>query len=359
MNFFRRLRSYFRGQQPPSKWTVVESPDGHRIYLDQEMVEHLRSTAPQPSQRSLDATLERARVFRIIKGGASGGRPLGTEILFEGRDEVTQSLRQAMRIVDGPSGHCMCHGDPAIEFLDENSDRLAVIGVHHGHSIRWSAWKDDAVLVDGCGLLKWLAVHGVEYPLKDYQASRQAHVVAEVAWERWFTAMPPCLQPLLADQRQYIGMVQFVPPPPDTPLASQSKDLTQTMTLDAERFVRLKQALAEAYPDPAQRTRVLFEWLGEGGGAWSGYAVYEQVVECLLKDVSMDDVLRALHGPSLSQPLLKGGARFLAGWYFATRRGAELKDLPAELRQRLLECSLDNGDADKRARAEAAFRQDG
>jgi hypothetical protein len=357
MNFFRRLRNYFRGRQPPSKWTVVEGPDGRRIYLDEEMVEHLKSTAPQPSQRSLDATLDRARVLRIIKGGVSGGRSLGTEMLFEGRDEATlQSLRQALRIVESPGGHCMCHGDPAIEFLDESSNRLAVIGVHHGRSIRWSAWKDDAVLVDGCGLLEWLAVRGVEYPLKDYQASQQARALTEAAWERWFSAMPPCLQPLLADQRQYIGMAQFVPSLTATPLTSQPKDLNQPVAIDAERFVRVKQALAEAYPDPVQRTRALFQWFGEGGGAWSGYAAYEQVAEYLLLDVSMEDVLRALQGPSAPQPLLKGGARFLAGWLFATRRGGELKSLPAELGQRLLECSLDTEDADKRARAEVAFR---
>jgi hypothetical protein len=64
----------------------------------------------------------------------------------------------------------------------------------------------------------------------------------------------------------------------------------------------------------------------------------------------------ALNEPSLQQPMLEGAARFLAGWTFATRRGEELDRLPGELRQQLLEYSLQTEDPGKRAPA-AAFQR--
>jgi hypothetical protein len=251
----------------------------------------------------------------------------------------------------------MCHGDPAIEFLDESGTRLAVIGLHHGRSIRWSAWKDDAELINGVGLLEWLAAQGVRYPLLEHQASKQTRAIAEETWKRWVAAMPPCLRPLLAAQREFIGMVIALPSPPAIPAATQIEEFSQPVTLDAARLERVKHVLQGEYPDNVQRARVLFRWYGQGGGAWSCFAAYEEVPEYLLMDVPFDDVVRALQGPSLPKSLLEGASRFLAGWNFATRRRAELRSLSAELRQRLLEHSLDSEDADRRARAELAFRR--
>jgi hypothetical protein len=126
---------------------------------DREMVEYLQ---PQgPTQQSLNTMIERARAFRIIKGGASCGRPLGNEILLEARDEkMLADLQHFLQIV-GPQNPCFCSGDPCIEFLDESGNRLAAISIQHRTHIRWSAWGLDATLVDGFGLMKWLAANGV------------------------------------------------------------------------------------------------------------------------------------------------------------------------------------------------------
>jgi hypothetical protein len=197
LNVFRKLRSYLTGRQPSSNWTVVENPNGPRVLFDQEMVEYLTSRAPEPTQQSLDTMIDRAHLVRVIEGGVSHGQPLGKKILLEDAGEETLSgLRQLLRIVEGAGGHCMCHGSPAMEFLDRAGRRLAVIGLHHGHLIRWSAWKHDAKLVDGYRLLEWLAVHGVHYPLQEYKDSQQRRAINEAAWQRWFAAMPSCLQPL-------------------------------------------------------------------------------------------------------------------------------------------------------------------
>jgi hypothetical protein len=356
MEFFRKLRSYLKGNDPST--TVVERSGGPQIIFDQEMIEYLNSKAPQPTQHSLDKMLENARIVRIIEGGVSRGQALGKTVLLENSDATTLTgLRQILQIVDEPGGHCMCHGNPALEFLDNSGKRLALISLHHGHGIRWDAWKDDARLVDGLKLLEWLAARGVQYPLQDYEAARQRGAVEEAAWKRWFDAMPACLQPLLTDQRQHIGMVLFAPLSSGRARKPQPVKLTHPPTIDTDGLVRVKQALETAYPDVVQRARVLFLWFGEGAGPWSGFPPYEQIVEYLLMDVPIDDVLRALDDASLPRPLFEGAARFLAGSLFAVHRAIELDRLPLQLRQRLLEFSLDTNDTDKQERAKLAFQR--
>lgn len=356
--FDRELVEHIQSLTPSGDWTKIELPGRARMLVDRQMIEYIQSRAPQPTQQSLDTMLEHAHAFRIMEGGVSGDKPLGNKILFEARDEkVLASLRHFLQIVDGPAGHGMCHGDTAVELLDESDKCIAAIGVHHGINIRWSAWKDDAALVDGLGLLKWLADHGIQYPLQNYLASQRRRAVEDADWKRWLAAMPPCLQPLLADQQELLGMVVFDPPPAATRLTPEPEKVAKPTNIDPERWLHVTQALQEAYPDGVQRAQVLFQWFGRGGGAWNGFATYEQVADYLLMDVPIDDILRALHGPSLPQPLLEGAARFLAGWTFTTRRGAELDRLPAELRQRLLEYCVHTQDPDKQARAAAAFRR--
>jgi hypothetical protein len=309
-----------------------------------------------PSQQSLDRMLKRAHSFRVIEGGVSPhGRPLINLTLYETSDEkMLADLRHFLRIVDGPAGHCMCHGDTAIELRDKLGGCLATIGVHHGMSIRWSAWKDDAALVDGYSLLEFLAVV-IQYPLDIYLGCQNDRTAEEADWKRWLAAMPLCLQPLLADEGDtFAGYVAYQPPAGSH---SPQDMTTPAHGLTRERWIQVRQALQDAYPDNVRRSQVLFQWLGRGGGLWSGFAVYERVPEMLLMDMPIEDLLRALHGPSLPQALLEGAARFLAGWTFATQRGAELDLLPADLRQQLLKHSLQTEDPDKRARARAAFQR--
>jgi hypothetical protein len=143
---------------------------GQRSLEKQRAVEQLVRAfqdAVVPTQQSLDTMIERARAFRIFKGGVSCGRPLRNEILFGGRDEkMLADLRHFLRIV-GRQNPCFCSGDPCIEFLDESGNRLAAISIQHRTHIRWSAWGFDATLVDGVGLVKWLAANGVTDPHRE------------------------------------------------------------------------------------------------------------------------------------------------------------------------------------------------
>jgi len=127
------------------------------------MVEYIQPR--EPTQQSLDAMIERAHAFRIIKGGVSGGRALGSEILLEGRGEKMLTDLQHFLQIAGTTNSCFCNGDLGMEFLDASANRLAAISVHHWTAIRWREWRCDSLLADAFGLVKWLATHGVQYPL--------------------------------------------------------------------------------------------------------------------------------------------------------------------------------------------------
>lgn len=326
------------------------------MLVDPETVEYLESDAPQPTQASLTRMLEGACAFRLVEGGASQGRPLGTNTLLEMNEPgALIQLRGNLQVNDGPAGHCMCHGDPTLEFFDKSGNSLAVIAVHHGHTIRWNAWKDDAALIDGPALLTWFAAQGVEQPLRQYKAALQERANAEAAWERWFVAMPSCLQPLLAYQRELIGMVLHIPGPPREPPPTLEAKPAEPSTIDAEGFIRVKNALMESHPDALERARVLLTWFGRGAGPWSGYPGYEEIAEHLLLEFPTDDLVLAMREPALPGDLLEGAARFLAGWLFATHRLGDLGRFPDEVRQLLLAHVRQTGNSDKLARAEAAL----
>ena len=173
MNLLRRWWGHLKGQPVENEWTPIEVP-GARVMVDGEMAAYLRSRAPQPSQQSLDAVLRSARACRIMENGVRDGNPLGKNILWEVRGPtLLTELRGLLTIVDGPAGHCMSDGDVAFEFLTRSGKRLAVLGLHHGKTIRWNAWRDDAALVNGLGLLQWLSSHGIQYPLQNYRAAKQ------------------------------------------------------------------------------------------------------------------------------------------------------------------------------------------
>lgn len=154
---------------------------------DNQTFEYLKSQAPVPTQQSLDAMLAKVTRVRIIDGGVYKDRALGTQTLFDITD--TQSiigLRNSLAIIEDKNtfSHCTCDGDYAIEFY-KGKRLITTIGLHHGSSIRWDAWKYDALLKDGLQLLNWLADKGLEAPLKEYLLYWQHIMTHEEALQKF------------------------------------------------------------------------------------------------------------------------------------------------------------------------------
>ena len=160
---WRRRRHHLTATSAGGLFTTIVRPDGSRMVVDQATLEYMKSTAPQPTQASLDAVLDQVERIRLFANGAHNNSLNGPPVLLlESTDrEAMSALGNALRIVEGPSGHCMCYGGPTLELLGSSDRRLALLAVHHGQSIRWTAWKDDARLVDRSKLVAWLAARGV------------------------------------------------------------------------------------------------------------------------------------------------------------------------------------------------------
>lgn len=348
---WRRLAGRERDE---TGWARGELPDGAPAHFDPETVAYLESTAPQPDQHTLDTMLTRARSARLTALVARDGRQ-DSDLLLEIRDSAElASLAATLRIADGPNGHCMCFGNPHLALFDAAGEPLAELSFHHGKSVRWSAWADDARLLDGRAVLGWFAARGAHTPLAEFEEEQRQRAAEVVAWERWHAATPAALQRYLEPYRETLGMVLFVPAPSATVAGSESgPPLPDGMT--AEYFDALAVMFEQQMSDVGERARALFAWLGEGGARWSGFPAYELVPECFLFRMSIDELVGALEDADDAPATWDGAARFLAGWQFGARRAHERALLPDTLRTRLRQRVGDGRDPDRLARLEAAF----
>lgn len=247
---------------------------------------------PALAQADVDALLDRARRVRIVEGGAAGGRPLGGRVLatFEGPELA--ELRAALRIVEGgPTFHCMCHGDLAVDVRGRFL-RIGVLSFHHGQSIRLEGTRSDAELVDGQALLRLLAARGVSEPLAAHEAGVAAARVRESEAARWQSAAPAALRAQLVA------------------LGSGPMGLPRHEH-DAAYDEAVKALRADGAGDVALASELL-AWVGSADASpWSGYPAYEEVALVLLRRLAPADVLAAIAAADDEARLL-GAARFIA-----------------------------------------------
>jgi hypothetical protein len=287
--------------------------------------EFMRKGGVPPNHASLKALVSKARDVRVFAGGATADRLLGDQLLFSsGEAGSITKLGRAMRIVDGLQDHCMCCGHPTIEWLGAAGDRLALISIHHGRSIRWRGWQTDAELVEGRCLLEWLVKLGVTEPLASVEEQERESEAGECRWVRWLKAAPPCLRRRLASELHDFSAMQL--------------------------------AIEKDYPVNLERALVLFEWFEDGNGPWSPSPVYEDAARTLLMTIPLADLLAAAGVLPSSPSRGEGAARPFASWEVYRKQPAVAPlQMPEALKQTLLDHGLQFSDADKRARAKRAY----
>src|SRR5205823_14812343 len=157
-----------------------------------------------PTQASLDAllaTVTRVRVVPISNFEKGNARE---QVLLDTSDPASlDAFRGCFAIVEDPAsfGHCMCFGNPHIE-LYAGEQLAATLGYHHGYSIRWNAWRHDAVLREPQRLLDWMTAHGVHGPRREVEEGRRRAEESARQVERWLAATPECLRPFWS-QREH------------------------------------------------------------------------------------------------------------------------------------------------------------
>src|SRR5688500_3298743 len=353
MNLRDLLKGTIKHERRADGSILAERADGSRVFLDAETVEYLDSDAPPPNQQQLDAMLSRARTARVTMVTA-GGDPVDRVLGLEIRDpREVSSLAATLRISHEPYAHCLCHGNPHLTFFDEREGPVAGIALHHGQSIRWREWRDDARLLNGREVLEWLAERGVRAPLDELEADSRNTKALLAAWEQWHEGTPLSLRPLLEPYRQLMGQAVFVPSPSKT-VRMSLEELSPPGGMSAEYFAEVVKTFDHAYPNPREQARVLYAWLGRGSSRWSGFPVYEQVAEWLLLRLSVEDLLMGFY-ESDPREAVEGAARFFAGWAFNAYRADELPRVPERLRQLMGDHAIRSNDADRVARARAAF----
>ena len=287
------------------------------MLTDRLFRKYLASTAPPPAQKHLDTILSTANRVQISARGHNFEPELGINPLLEMSDaREIDTLKAAMRIDETrPFGHCMCVGDLGLRFFAGDT-LLAHIGLHHGVAIRYEGWKDDAPLWDGASLLEWLARHGIEKPLREWQETQERAEKSRADWKNWLEAVPEALRPL------------------ENELAGKWA---------VHDWDTLRDGLLAAFPEPAERAGILFAWFGNGSGPWSGFPSYESVPEHFLSEIEPQYLQKALESALMTPVHWRGAARYFSSWDAKGARRKRAAQLPASLRLQMMgEIASDN-----------------
>ncbi|MEC3951950.1 hypothetical protein VMT65_02785 [Nocardia sp. CDC153] len=257
---------------------------------------------------ALDRVLAAARGVRVRE------MPGDSATLLVERDPVAvRALREALRIADLPGFVCMCWGDVALDFFDAAERALTTVTLHHGYSVRWNGWPQDALLADGVRSLEWLAVRGVSVPLREYRAAEQRQAEADRTARRWVAEIPD----------------------PLTPYASLFLDTSSTGGgLTNPQIAEVRALLVTAYPNPVDRILRLCAWNAAGTGAYSGYPTHERIPSQFL---DLEQRFDFAHAVELADPRATAGAvRYLLSWDTRKRLAPLLSALSPTARRKLL-----------------------
>jgi hypothetical protein len=287
------------------------------------------------STAALSEVLGEAVRVRVTSGGATDKGPLSADVLADVRElPAVRGMIEALAVARVTDGGCMCLGDLAVEFFAPGRRRLAVLGLHHGTSVRWSGWSGDADLVDGYAPLRWLAGQGCPGPLAGQQAiDRRLAEEGErsrLAEADWRGAAPAAVADLL-----------------DTAITGWPSD-----DVKAEVARRLREAIA----DEVERAAVTLAWYGSGTGRCSGFPAYEALPDVALRELPIDRIIEALQAHPGDAAIEAGAIRHLCGWKTRAHQADDVARIPTELRHRLLEVARQSTDHDRRNRAEARLR---
>jgi hypothetical protein len=264
----------------------------------------------------------------------SGGEALGQDLLLDVTkpDELVE-LFELLTINESENGlHCMCYGDQALELRDDRGAVLAVLGLHHGSSIRWDEWSSDGQLTKRGAVFEWMARRGLTGPLDDYEEEKRDQQRAATFKQAWVEAAPEALQALI----------------------SQMLESSRTGIVDPELLRLARSQLESSYPESTDRALALLKWYAAGSGRCSGYPVHEGIPGDLLLTIDTPAMVQAIEDNPQDLEAWQGALRCFAGWHFRRRRN-ELLVLTPESRERLLAIAVESGDEDKLSRAQMAL----
>jgi Leucine-rich repeat (LRR) protein len=221
-------------------------------------VDTFRQSNPQCEVRHHWATtllslLKPTTRLRVRSGGTCHRNEALESTLFETQDvaEINQLLG-GIQIVEDRSGfHCMCCGDPSLEFF-EGDKLLLTLGFHHGQGLRWvDGWPGDAALSpeSAAFIVDWLARRNVRGPTEERQAQREQELARERKLAQATTGM--------------------------------SESLAKAFRVGPEEF---KTALEMEMPEKNDQVKVLLRIYGTSNDSWTSLDFVEQLADEALEE---------------------------------------------------------------------------
>jgi hypothetical protein len=293
------------------------TPSRSVIVVGDDLFRGLTTPQEPPTQAALDEIVSTAT--RVAVREVHG--PERAPLLETAVGADLESLRAALRIRDGGTGHCMCLGTLVFDFWRDD-EQLGAVTLHHGESLRWEPFFDNARLVDPNPVLDWLSERGIKSERRSFEADRREAEEDDREAERWRAHMPQVLQPLWPKMQDPFGGLE------------ESADM-----------------LERVYPDAVERARILFEWNSNCTRSGDGVPVYEEVpIFCLLR-LPLPVLVEAAQREPRSAALLDGAIWFFTGWSFCTERASDRAALPRALAEDLVRHARRASDRRTRRRA--------
>ncbi|MBK7403164.1 MAG: hypothetical protein IPJ41_00680 [Phycisphaerales bacterium] len=225
-----------------------------------------------------------------VRSGGTCHRDVETEQILA---EVTDAAGVAdlLAIIeidpDGSGFHCMCCGDPTIEFYKGHQLVLS-LGYHHGRSVRWvEGWEGDGLLTDESAtrFADWMTAHGIPGPAEELAQGRAHDRAAALRAERQMALMP-------ADLVARLG---------SAPDEEAGAEIFRSMGVEG--------------------ARVAFAVLGAHRGPWDSSDAFEEFLTRSVLDPMDGSVLAAaMAGLGARTPEARGCARFLFGGHNKLQR---------------------------------------
>jgi hypothetical protein len=166
--------------------------------------------------------------------------------------------------------------------------------------------------------MQWFAVHGHPELLEEREEDRRRHAKDRERIAAWDACIPEPLR----------------------------RAADWVCKHSEEGIGHLKQTAEKAYPDARVRAAVLLRWVGGVEPIYSGYTSTESFPLELLLALPPAVVVDALRPIPEGSPEWRGAVRHYLSWEMRSKRAAEVRGLPPELKAILRRTALQCADTD-------------
>lgn len=231
----------------------------------------------------LFAALKGVSLVKVRSGGTCHRNPAEEKELFKlDKEGGINEFLKSIEIDEQESGfHCMCCGEPSIEFY-KGEKLLVTLGLHHGRSLRWEngEWPGDGLLTKKsakfiCG---WLSKRGIDGPAEEMESEMKR----EEAQEK---------------------------------IGRKIKAMVPAGIMNALKTAESKEDVIEAFktgiPDETKRAELLLKLLDCNENSWSLSTQLDSMVQLNMEEISGKSLSKAVENMANDPAGANGAAKLV------------------------------------------------